>query len=289
MKIYDTVMFLNEYDLLELRLREHYDHVDKFVIVECDRTYSGIYKGFNLEKHLDRYSQWMDKIDYIKVENSPTDSNAWVNEEWQRNQQVRGWKDLTDNDVILISDMDEITRGEALQYIRDTDYSFYGLAMPMFYFKYNYMDVTDNYPWRGKAYRGFQAAPFSMRFKMDEVPGQNKIELHHAGWHFSYLGNEEFIKNKINSFSHQELNIPSIVDKINVSDMISRGRDYFRPDEVWEPVILDEYFPKTILNNISKYRDFIAPGGKKTVQEYWPWGILEENLGTAPHFNNWVK
>ena len=69
--------------------------------------------------------------------------------------------------------------------------------------------------------------------------------------------------------------------------MVSRGRDHFRPNEVWGPVLLDSYFPKTIVNNISKYRDFILPGATKSVQDYWKWGILEENFGKPPHFNNW--
>jgi beta-1,4-mannosyl-glycoprotein beta-1,4-N-acetylglucosaminyltransferase len=62
MKIIDTIMFCNEYDMLELRLKIMAEHVDKIVIVECDKTFTGVYKGFNLEKQLDRYAQWMHKI-----------------------------------------------------------------------------------------------------------------------------------------------------------------------------------------------------------------------------------
>ena len=64
-KIIDNFLFRNEYDLLEIRLRTHYKHVDQFVIVESDHTFTGIYKGFNLPKQLERYAPWKDKIRYI--------------------------------------------------------------------------------------------------------------------------------------------------------------------------------------------------------------------------------
>jgi hypothetical protein len=275
-KIVDTFMFWNEYDLLEIRLSEHYEHVDRFDIIECDHTYSGRYKGFNLESRLDRYSQWMDKINYIKVSDCPVFPNSWDNEAWQRNQMTRAWDDVGGDDVILLTDLDEIVRPEALKFIRETDYNFYGLAMPMFYFKFNYMDITDNYPWRGLAYRGYKGVPNDMRFKADSMPKGKSIELHHAGWHFSWLGNDEFVKEKLKSFSHTELNIPSVVDNVNIEQSIARGRDHFRPNEVWGAVKLDDYFPKTIRNNQEKYKDYIVQNGTKSVQDYWRGKILEE-------------
>jgi hypothetical protein len=269
-------MFWNEFDLLEIRLSEHYDQVDRFDIIECDRTYSGLYKGFNLEKQLDRYAKWMHKINYVKVVDSPAYTNPWDNETWQRNQMALAWDDIEKDDVILMSDLDEIMRPETLKYIRETDYDFYGLAMPMFYFKFNYMDITDNYPWRGVAYRGYKGVPNNMRFNESTIPKGRSIELHHAGWHFSWIGNDEFVKEKLKSFSHSELNIPSIVDNIDVEKSIARGRDHFRPNEVWGPVKLDDYFPKTILDNQEKYKDLIVQGGTKSVLDYWRGNILEE-------------
>jgi beta-1,4-mannosyl-glycoprotein beta-1,4-N-acetylglucosaminyltransferase len=70
-KIVDTFLFWNEFDILELRLRETYDYIDEFVIVECDYTFTGKYKGYGLEKHKDRYAKWWDKVTYIKVSDPP--------------------------------------------------------------------------------------------------------------------------------------------------------------------------------------------------------------------------
>jgi|APCry1669189768_1035252.scaffolds.fasta_scaffold00372_13 hypothetical protein len=278
MKIIDTTLFWNEFDILELRLATHYDHVDKFVIVECDRTYSGDYKGFRLEPHLDRYSKWMDKIDYIKVENSPTHTNPWDNEHWQRDNMKLGWSDVNPEDVIHISDLDEIVRPEAFEFMRTTDYSFYGLYMPAFYFKFNYVDTKPDWHYKvwGRAYRGFQVAPHKMRYMgSHEVPGKT-INLHHAGWHFGWLGDETFAKTKIKSFSHNEINKPEILDNIDIEKHISEGRDHFRPENVtWHKVDLDSYFPKTILDNKEKYSQFILPDSGKTVRDFWTAEILQ--------------
>jgi len=112
---------------------------------------------------------------------------------------------------------------------------------------------------------------------MNELPGRSNIKLHHAGWHFGWLGDEEFAKTKIQSFSHSEINQPHIIENINIEKHISEGRDHFRPENVtWHTVKLDNYFPKTVLNNKEKYKNFILPDTDKTVQDFWTAGILQQ-------------
>ena len=67
MKIYDCFTFYNEYDLLELRLKEHFDYVDYFVIAEANKTHQGRDKEFLLEQNWDRYKDFHDKIIHIKL------------------------------------------------------------------------------------------------------------------------------------------------------------------------------------------------------------------------------
>jgi len=279
MKIIDTIQFSNEYDILELRLKIMGDYIDKIVIIECDKTHSGMYKGFNLEKNLDRFSQWKDKIEYVKVTNQPTHQTAMENEGWQREFAVEGWKDVADDDVILISDCDEIFRPETLEFIKNTNYNWYGLYMPAFYFKFNYLDTKPNWhykPW-GKAYRGIRTSPTRMRYMgPNEIPGTTSIGLHHAGWHFGWLGNDEFVKYKLQSTAHTEINTPETLNGINIEKHIAEGRDHFRPENVtWTGVNLDSYFPDEVLNNREKYKDLILNDTGKSVQDYWRYGILE--------------
>jgi hypothetical protein len=117
-----------------------------------------------------------------------------------------------------------------------------------------------------------------MRY-MNELPGRANIKLHHAGWHFGWLGDEEFAKTKIQSFSHSELNQPHIIENLNIEKHISEGRDHFRPENVtWTAVDLDDYFPKEILENKDRYGQFILPNSGKSVCDYWSNKILETEL-----------
>ena len=65
MTLYDCFLFFNEYDILELRLKELYDTVDYFVIVEGTHTHIGNPKESNFEKYKARYEPYMEKIRYF--------------------------------------------------------------------------------------------------------------------------------------------------------------------------------------------------------------------------------
>jgi hypothetical protein len=270
MKIIDTFLFYNEFDLLELRLTEHYDHVDEFVILEFDRTFTGISKPYILEDQLDRYKQWRDKITYIKVSGGPdvdlsNPKSVWDNEFWQFNQMSRGWKNVQDDDVVLICCVDEMFRPEFFEYIRNTDYGHYVPKLPIFYCKFNMLGLQEYKSW-AIGHRGFTSTPRELR-DMDYIPGKTKTVLEHAGWHFSYMGDEEWIKNKLKSFSHVEVNQPHIIDNISIDNFINSGVDFFqRGDFKWIPVDLDLYFPKSILENKEKYAKFILPDSGNKVQ-----------------------
>jgi hypothetical protein len=280
MKIIDNFLFCNEYDILELRLKVMGDKVDQFNIVECNKTFTGIYKGFNLEKQLDRFAPWMNKINYIKVTDPPI-GTPWSVEDWQRDQYARGWKNISDQDVMLISDCDEIIRPEAIDFIKNTKYNFYGLYMPAFYFKFNYLDTKPNWHYKvwARAFRNFRGAtPGRLKYLNEhDLIGCTTIRLHHAGWHFGWLGDDEFVKKKIASFSHTEINRPDVINNVNIEQHIKEGRDHFRPENVtWTAVDLDDYFPKEILENKEKYADYILPDSDKTVRQYWTKEILEQ-------------
>ena len=63
----DSFLFFKEYDLLEIRLKYLYDHVDLFVIVESGQSFNGLKKNFNFEEKIFRYKKYLDKIKYYKI------------------------------------------------------------------------------------------------------------------------------------------------------------------------------------------------------------------------------
>jgi hypothetical protein len=266
MKIVDTFLFWNEFDILELRLSETYDYIDEFVIVECDYTFTGKYKGYGLETHKDRYAKWWDKVTYIKVSDPPNTGNPWDNERWQRGNFSLGWKDLGKDDVIIVSDVDEIVRPRCLVEIRNTDYDVYVFRMAAFTLRYNYLCL--DYPWvKAKAFRGYQAHGEDMR-NMKNFNDKKVLNMEHSGWHFTWLGNESEITNKIQSFSHFEMNTPKFLNSLNIEKSIQENRNHFNTRMA--KVTIDSYFPKSLIENLEKYSNLILTDTDKTVQDYFP-------------------
>ena len=279
-KIYDCFTFYNELDLLELRLEEHYEYVDHFVIAEANKTHQGRDKPFFLEENWDRYAKFHDKIIHIKVEDMPTDDNAWVLENFQRNALAKGYQGADDNDVIVISDLDEIMRAETIEIMReDTERTLFIGRCPIFYFKLNYIKT------KPKTYhvnqmampKKFVTSPQDLRNLAHWATAQPQdlitdkvMNIQHAGWHFTYLGDTSHAKNKILNFAHQESNY--LADAVNIEEFmkLKKGIDPTNPDESFEIVPLDDYFPETVLKNLERWKDYVAEGEGVDIKNFVP-------------------
>ena len=73
MKIYDSFLFFNELDILEIRLNTLYDVVDHFILVESSVTHQGVSKPFIFDENKERFAKFLDKIIHIKVTDTPDD------------------------------------------------------------------------------------------------------------------------------------------------------------------------------------------------------------------------
>lgn len=280
MKIYDCFTFYNELDLLELRFEELYDHVDHFVLVEANRTFQNNEKPFYFEQNLNRFAQYMDKVIHIRVNDMPTETDAWGREAHQRNSIARGIIDANDNDIVIVSDLDEIIRPETVDAMRaDSENSIWGLRMPLFYFKFNYMLTTTDsiYTTWGMACRkqlltnaeDLRRNRFSLNgFALNH--STNGIHMmEHAGWQFSYLGDTEFAKSKIQSFAHIETNRPEVLDSLDIEQSVANGNGLGpSPVERFIPVQIDSYMPQTIQKAPDKYSKYIVPNASKTVKDF---------------------
>lgn len=113
MAIYDCFTFFNELGILEIRLNELYDVVDYFVIVEAKKTHSGQQKELYFQANRDKFKKFEDKIIYIVTDLPPIKNNdRWELENYQRDQIDKGLSKCNDDDIILISDADEIPKKE---------------------------------------------------------------------------------------------------------------------------------------------------------------------------------
>lgn len=257
MKIYDCFTFYNEFELLELRLEQHWDHVDYFVIVESDHTFQNQPKPYLLKDNWGRFAKWHSKIRLVTVE-SECHANPWDNERNQRDAITMGLDDAEPSDMIIIGDVDEVLRANTLKIIRTGARDIYGFRMPLFNFKLNYMLVTTGSRfcvWNGASRYDMLGSPETFRQSRHMLNGfplgykdDTLAIIEHAGWHWTYFGNEDFAKTKIQGFAHSETNKPEILDQLDITASIADGRGIIRTDAEYRfaPVTVDNYFPDIV-------------------------------------------
>lgn len=195
--IVDCFTFYNEIDVLKKRLRYLSPAVDRFVLVESTVTHRGDPKELYFEKNKEQFREWLDKIVHIVVEDNPDDTDPWKRENHQRNCILRGIEDLKDDDLVLISDVDEIPDRSMLvlpSSVRACSYH-------MIAFQYNFKFMQTMEPWYGTvlthALTTRNMTPQKMRELRWSIPHYNN-----AGWHLSSFGDAEFAANKNHHFAH---------------------------------------------------------------------------------------
>jgi beta-1,4-mannosyl-glycoprotein beta-1,4-N-acetylglucosaminyltransferase len=251
-KIYDCFMFFNELEVLEIRLDVMSDFVDYFVLVEDTHTHSAMPKEliFNENKH--RFDT--SKIIHVIVEDSPRDSDAWVNENYQRNCIARGLVNADPDDVIIISDVDEIPNPRVLcENLDELERSeVFSLKQKTFYY---YVNCLQEQIW---------CSPVVTKLKYINTPQETRRrrwenlvgEDGEGGWHYGYIGGRDRIKQKIESFAHQEFNNDEIKDLSHIETCMETGADlYHRTGEIFQRkfVSLEGNAPDCMNKYIKKY------------------------------------
>lgn len=275
MKVYDCFTFYNELDLLDLRLAMLYDVVDHFVIVESTSTFQNQSKPLFLKDNWLRYKQYHDKIIHVVVDLDNAD--PWQNERHQRDSIMLGLADASPHDVAIIGDVDEFIRPDSIRQIRNSPAVVFGLRVPYFNFKFNYMLVSDPESycvWSTASRVDLLTSPEDLRrsrWTLNQFPYTHRdsiIEIiEHAGWHFTYLGNDDFIRNKLKSFAHSELNTTEVLGRISVEECIELGRGFdINNPRQFVTVALDEYFPV----ELQKYPQYILDGSANNAKQYLP-------------------
>lgn len=119
MKVYDCFTFYNEFELLELRLKSLWDMVDYFVLVEADKTQNNKPKPFYFGERISEFKEFLPKIRHIplKIEVDYKGGGDWQIEHGQRNSIMYGLNDAEPDDLIFISDVDEIPAPDILHRI----------------------------------------------------------------------------------------------------------------------------------------------------------------------------
>jgi beta-1,4-mannosyl-glycoprotein beta-1,4-N-acetylglucosaminyltransferase len=254
--IYDCFLFMNEFKVLELRLEELSDVVDKFVLVEATRTFSGNPKPLYFQENQERFSKYLHKIRHVVVDDMPPNpQSAWDVEEHQRNAILRGLQDAQPDDIIIISDVDEIPRSTVVSsFVGD----FAALEVEDFYYKLNCKNLSIKTIAPVLVRRRTLTNPQEVRRRARHYWEHATPILRSAGWHFSCMQDAARLSLKLESFAHQEYNKTEFTDPADIAVRIRFGLDFVnRRDHYWCCVPLDDSFPKYLLKHQDRFQDLL--------------------------------
>ena len=267
MAIFDCFQYFNEEHIADLRFNILDKFIDKFVIVESTVNHQGKDKKLNFD--INKYKKFKNKIIYIVVDDTPEniktshEGGESLVEQHQRNSISRGLKNANDDDLIILSDVDEIPDLNKLGEFDKNNYAVF--SQKMFMYKLNLLNLREN-NWHGSKLclkKNFRSAQWIRNLKFKKYPFwridkiKNLQIIENGGWHFAYLQSPENISKKIKSFAHGEFNKSEITNEENIKIKIEKGEDIFERGYQLKKVEVDSKFPKYILDNKDKFEKWI--------------------------------
>ncbi len=241
-KIYDCFMFFNELEIINIRFEELYDVVDHFVIVESAFTHSGEPKPLFFADNRHHFSKFQDKIIYILVDRFPSfakdpQKNAWQREYYQRNQIEKGLKGCSPNDIIIISDVDEIPRRSTIVNLPPLDNKVFNLDEQFFRYQLNRIDPRED-PAKTHGARVLRYSRLKQLGPQKVRTYNDVVRIPNAAWHFNSMGGLDSILYKHRSFTHFYDIDPAF---------------FKRSKELWDNVILKQHPAIPVDSSFPKY------------------------------------
>jgi len=223
-------MYFDEEIVLDVRLNTLNQFVDYFVIVESKFTHRGDPR--NLLFNHKKFEKFKDKIIYLVYDRRPEEIeiinsndnngeksrkyilNAAYRENGQRNFIKEGIKNASENDIILVSDLDEIPNLLNVDFNKINE-KIVMFKQDMFYYKFNL--YLPNLIWAGTkaCQKKYLISPQWLRnikdrkyssFRLDTIFSKNKYKsikfIVNGGWHFTNIKNAKEIEHKLKSYLH---------------------------------------------------------------------------------------
>ncbi len=265
MAVYDCLMYFNEDFILDLRFNILNDFVDKFVIVEATRDHAGREKKLNFD--INNFQKFKHKIIYYVVEDIPevveNYKKGWspnfYRENYHRDSISKAIQKCEPNDLVLISDADEIPNLEYLKKNKIKNYALF--SQKNFYYKLN-LQSDNQWLGTGVCYKKYLKSPQWLRNKRFMRRGfirrlffKTQI-IPNGGWHFSFLKTPEEILKKMQSYGHGELNDKTDIE--NIKKSIYSKQFFINPSIKLKKVEIDKNFPDYIYTNKKNFLDWIA-------------------------------
>ena len=279
-KVFDSFRFFNELELLEIRFNLLYDVVDHFVITECPYTIMGDEKPLYYLENKDKFSKFNDKVIHDVMEDIPDDFSSYVEKQkyhtaygdidhncgqryidipirYQRDIYARNYTayslekaGVTDNDIVITSDADEIINPLILESLDWFDsFNHYVALQRTFYYQLNTLYQEE---WMGSRICTWNKLK-SLSVDKLRQSHPDSYRLEDGGWHWSYFGNIDTVKQKLTACADSHHGVKDLEEKVE------KGLDPLGRGQMYQAVPIDDTYPEYILNNQDKYSKLIKP------------------------------
>ena len=292
MKVFDCTAYFEEELMMDIRFNILNNHVSKFIVVESRYSHSGKKKKLNF--NIKKFSEFRHKILYLVIEDEPknlleiknndTDSaikrlNSIKRLEQARNYMMEGLKDASEDDVVLLSDSDEIPNLDVCD-IKNIGNDIYIFEQKMFNYKFNlYYDLIPWFGTRACKIKNLKSFAWLKDLKSKKYPlwridvlfsdlKSNKVKIiKNAGWHFNNLLTAEKLYNKlVNQGHHNEFDVSGITLE-NLKAKIQNRLAFYNHKadkkdndkynfEYKLKKVGDDQLPKFLVDNKSDYKNW---------------------------------
>ena len=292
MKIYDCTTFYSEHMMLDVRFHVLNDYVEKFIVTESLYSHSGQPKKLNFD--INNYPKFKDKIIYLVIDHEPDDlikientkehqglkrNNSLKRIELSYNYMMKATENLANDDLIILSDNDEIPNLNSKQF-KQSNKNVFIFKQLFFYYKFNLL--YDLMPWFGskackkkslKSFswlRNLKSKKYSF-WRLDTYFNENKLInleiIKDGGWHFTNIKTPEELYIKMTNFGHHDefelsgLTVEDLRKKIDddvvfynhFSDQTDRNK--WNYDYKLKKINID-LLPKYLQDNSEKFKEW---------------------------------
>ena len=290
MRIFDCTTYFDEELMMDIRFNTLNDQVEKFIVVESLFSHSGNKKKLNFD--INNYSKFKDKIIYIVIENEPNNlkkgdklnqsekrMNSLKRIEQSYDSMLDGIKDAGEDDLIILSDNDEIPNLTSDQFLNSKK-NIIIFKQLLFYYKFNLN--YENLTWFGSKacrkkklksmtwLRNLKNKPYSW-WRLDVLFSNYKERdleiINDGGWHFTNIKTPEKLYEKLKNFGHHDefdesgIDLNFIKSKINNKEVFydhfldkkdpNKWRSNYKLKKVSSSVL-----PEYLANNHQKYQNW---------------------------------
>ncbi len=265
MKVYDCFSFNDENHILEIRLNELNKYVDYFIIVEFGETHQGNKKTQNIDKNI--LEKFNNKVRYYFIEKFENIKEPHGRDQFQRNYLEKGLFDAKSDDLILLSDIDEIPDFRKLN-INEIGNEIIAFSQTHSMYKLNlYLKEK----WIGSKIckygklkslqwlRSLRLKRYSL-IRIDKLFSPRYVKnfkiIENGGWHLGWLRNVPSIIKKLEAYAHSEHNTENYKNIILLEECIKEKKNFFNKNEKLE-VAKSDSLPVYVQNNLNKYKEWL--------------------------------